>query len=355
MKLINGLFLFFLGTSLFSCGNGSGEKTSDFSLNFTSGETEFQLGDTLEVNAQHKNNQAIDSVVYFFQGTRLQEVSGNETFSHRFQEEKLGKWDLTARIFSQGEQEEIQQQITLYNNIAPKTYTYRIVATYPHSSEAYTQGLEFYRDTLYESTGEYGESTVRKVDLQTGNIIQSKELDDTYFGEGLTILNDKVYQLTWQEGEGFIYDPETLERIGNFAYNQSEEGWGLANDGEKLYKSDGTDRIWILNPETLSEEDFIQTADNQRVYSRWNELEWINGKIYANTYQKDGVAIINPQNGAIEGVVNFKGLREELSNTEDLNPVNDVLNGIAYNPITQKIYVTGKNWDKLFEVEIMER
>lgn len=355
MKIHNCLLLFFLGTALFSCGDKSGEKTSDFSLNFNSQNREFQLGDAIQVNFENKKERTVDSVIYYLQGKRLQKASSEETFNHTFQNEKLGKWNLTASVYSEGEQEEIQEEFTLYNNEPPSSYTYRIIATYPHSPDAYTQGLEFHNDTLYESTGQYGNSSLRKVDLQTGNILDSKELDRSYFAEGLTILDGKIYQLTWKEGEGFIYDANTLEKTGSFAYNQSKEGWGLANDGEKLYKSDGTEKIWILNPETLREEDFIQTVTHRTISTQLNELEYINGKIYANTYQKDGVAIINPENGAIEGLINFKGLRDNLTNVDDLDPVNDVLNGIAYNPNTNKIYVTGKNWDKLFEVEIVKR
>lgn len=355
MKLYNSLLLFFLGTSLFSCGDSSGEKKSDFSLNFSEGKSEYQLGETLQVNLSSRKNKTIDSAVYFLQGNRLQSTIGNESLSHTFQNEKLGKWNLRAVVYSEGEQEEVEQQVTIYSNTRPVTYTYRIIATYPHSPDAYTQGLEFHNDTLFESTGEYGKSSLRKVDLETGSVLQEVELDDDHFGEGLTILNDKVYQLTWQSGEGFIYDPHTLERTGNFAYNESKEGWGLANDGEKLYKSDGTEKIWILDPETLAEEEYIQTVTHRTISTQLNELEWINGRIYANTYQKDGVAIINPENGAIEGLINFSGLRDQLGNKDDLDPVNHVLNGIAYNPNTGKIYVTGKNWDKLFEVEIVQR
>lgn len=355
MKLYNCLLLFFLGTSLFSCGDNSGGKTSDFGLNFNTEKSEFQLGDTFEVSFENKKAREVDSVVYYLQGKRLQKTSGNETFSYTFEDEKLGKWNLSARVYSEGEQEEIQKEFVLYNDTPPTSYTYRIIATYPHSPDAYTQGLEFHNDTLYESTGQYGESSLRKVELETGRVIESKDLEDSYFAEGITILDNKVYLLTWKEGEGFIYDAGTLEKTGNFAYNQSKEGWGLANDGQRLYKSDGTEKIWILNPETLAEENYIQTVTHRTVSTQLNELEWIDGRIYANTYQKDGVAIINPENGAIVGLINFKGLRDNLSNVDDLDPVNDVLNGIAYNPTTKKIYVTGKNWDKLFEVEIIER
>jgi glutaminyl-peptide cyclotransferase len=204
---------------------------------------------------------------------------------------------------------------------------------------------------LYESTGQYGESKLRKVDYKTGEVLQNVNLDKVYFGEGLTVLNDNIYQLTWQRGLGFVYDLNTLEKKSSFKYGQSKEGWGLCNDGKVIYKTDGTEKIWILNPETLVEERFIQAYTNKGKMSQINELEWINGKIYANRYQKDGVAIINPINGAIEGVIDFSPLKKKVTQHQGL----DVLNGLAWNPETQTLFVTGKRWDKLFEVKIIEK
>lgn len=355
MKLNNCLLLFFLGILIFSCGSNTDEKSSDFSFNLSNESTKFQLGDTLQGVLKSKSDAQIDSVVYFLNHKKLQKNIGNQALHYIFENEKLGKWNISAKIYSEGKERELQKKITLFNNTPPVVYSYKIIADYPHSPTAYTQGLEFHNDTLYESTGQYGESSLRKVALETGKILDIIHLDDSYFGEGITILNDKIYQLTWREGEGFIYNIDNFEKTGSFAYNKSEQGWGLTNDGEKLYKSDGTEKIWILNATTLAEESYIQTLTHRTVSSQLNELEWVEGKIYANTYQKDGVAIINPENGAIEGLINFKGLRNKLSNESDLDPVNDVLNGIAYNPNTKKLYVTGKNWDKLFEVEIVKR
>ena len=192
---------------------------------------------------------------------------------------------------------------------------------------------------------------MRKLDLESGVVLKEIKLDDQYFAEGITILNNKLYQLTWQEGEGFIYDLTTFKRTGTFGYNQSEEGWGLCNNGNKIFKSDGTEKIWILDPETLAEKDFIQPTTHKSISTQLNELEWVDGKIYANTYQKDGVAIINPENGAIEGLINFSGLRDKVEQHNKL----DVLNGIAYHPESNKLYVTGKNWDKIFEVKVIEK
>jgi glutaminyl-peptide cyclotransferase len=354
MRFYKSLSMIFLATFLSSCGDDSEEATSEFSLNIEENKTEFQLGEQLKAQID-TNGKSLDSVVFFLGDSRLGKINGKEAFNYTFQNEKLGKWDLKAKLYNNGKLEQLDRSITLYNDTAPLTYTYEVINKYPHATDAYTQGLEFHHGELYESTGQYGESSLRKVDLQTGEVQRSIKIENNYFAEGISILDDKIYMLTWREGVGFIYDVDTFEELGQFAYGESKEGWGLANDGEKFYKSDGTEKIWILNSQTLAEEAFIQTVTNRSISTKLNELEWVNGMIYANTYQKDGVAIINPKNGAIEGVINFSGLRAQLGNINDLDPVNDVLNGIAYNPETQKLYVTGKDWDTLFEVEIKEK
>lgn len=350
MKFYNLLFLFALSIISYSCGNDSEDPDTNYALEISGGKNEFQLGES--VQAQVKGDK--DSVVYFLGGQRLEKTIGTENLIYTFRNEKLGKWNLVAHIYRNGKSTEKQQEITLFNDTAPVTYTYEIVNTYPHATDAYTQGLEFYNNELYESTGHYGSSSLRKVELQTGEVLQKIDIASTFFAEGITILNDKIYQLTWKEGKGFIYDVESFEKTGEFQYGESKEGWGLTNDGSKIYKSDGTEKIWLLNPQNLSEEGFIQTVTHRTISTQLNELEWVNGMIYANTYQKDGVAIIKPANGAIEGIINFSGLRDQLGNKEDLDPVNDVLNGIAYNKETGKLYVTGKDWDTLFEVVIKE-
>lgn len=350
MKNLNLLLLFILNLTLISCGSNSGKKISDFSLSLVDSKSEFQLGETLEVAVKNPKNREIDSVKFYFED-RLLEKSDEISVSLPLSDQKLGNQNIQALVYSEGNTDSIQIAVKIFNNKPPVIYTYQIINTYPHDQNAYTQGLEFYKDTLYESTGQYGNSSLRKTNFETGEILEKKDLADRYFGEGLSVLNDKIYQLTWNEGEGLIYDIEDFKQTGSFKYSQSKEGWGLTNDGANFYKSDGTEKIWILNGTTLAEESFIQPTTHRSISTQLNELEWIEGKIYANTYQKDGVAIINPRNGAIEGLINFQGLRDKVTQHPNL----DVLNGIAYNPTTKKIYVTGKNWDKLFEVEIIKK
>lgn len=350
MNKFNSLLVFTLSFLFFSCGSNSGKKTSYFSIKTDNNKNEYHLGESLKASLENKKDREIDSVNFFFEGKPVKNAQ-NESFQIELKDQKLGNQELMAIVFSEGETDTITEVVKIYNDTPPVTYTYKIVNTYPHDIRAYTQGLEFYKDTLYESTGQYGQSSLRKTDLESGKVLKEVKLPKRYFGEGLTIWKNKIYQLTWREGEGFIYDLDTFVKKGSFAYNESKEGWGLTHDSEKLYKSDGTEKIWILDPETLAEKSFIEPTTNRTISTRLNELEWVNGKIYANTYQKDGVAIINPENGAIEGLIDFRGLRDKVTQHKEL----DVLNGIAYNPNTGKLYVTGKNWDKIFEVEIVEK
>ena len=273
--------------------------------------------------------------------------------THLFSEKKLGDYEIKAVI---SQEENTYETTTLLTHLAsapPKLYSYELIQTYPHDISAYTQGLEFDGDVLYESTGLYGQSTLRTVDFNTGELLSNKPLDAAYFGEGLTLFDDSVIQLTWKAEKGFVYNKTDLSMLKSFPYEESNEGWGLCNDGTQLYKSDGTEKIWTLDPQTYTEQDFIQIMTHKSALKNLNELEWVDGKIYANTYQfeKDVVVIINPNTGAVEGVVDFSGLKQKVKQHPELN----VLNGIAYHPVRNTFFVTGKNWDKLFEVKIIPR
>jgi glutamine cyclotransferase len=187
--------------------------------------------------------------------------------------------------------------------------------------------------------------------LETGTVLQKIDLDKEYFAEGMTILNGKIYQLTWQKRIGFIYDLEKFKLEREFKYGESKEGWGLTNDGKKLIKTDGTERMWFLNAETLKEVSYIETYTNKRKAEKLNELEYVNGKIYANIWQQNSILIVNPKNGAIEGIVNLKGLQEKAGQKGDAN----VLNGIAYDKINNRLFLTGKRWSKVFEIELVKK
>ncbi|WP_108870383.1 glutaminyl-peptide cyclotransferase [Aquimarina aquimarini] len=349
MKAHNSLIIIILSILCFSCGSNQNKRKKNFSIKIIDNQTKFKLGETIKASLINAKKIEIDSVIYQL-GDKKTLLKKDFTFKEIIDTEKLGNHILTANVFYNGNVDTITKKVTFLNNIAPKLYSYKIIAEYPHDQKAFTQGLEFYNDTLYESTGKKGMSSLRKIDYKTGKINIKKEVPPTYFAEGITIMNDKIYQLTWTSKEGFIYDLKTLNKIGNFAYNQSKEGWGLCNNGKHIYKSDGTEKIWILDANTLAEKEYIEVTTNKSVKSRFNELEWVEGKIYANTWQKDGIAIINPKNGALEAVINLSSLRKKVTQHDNLN----VLNGIAYKKDTKRLFVTGKNWDKIFEIEIVK-
>lgn len=337
------LTLIFLASFLYNCGDNVKQKKFNIKTNTTN--NTIALNEELVLSISNPKQLDIESITFTLNGKVINKI---ETL----RDVKLGQQEIKAVVNFDGETETLTQNISIVNNKAPKVYNYKILNTYAHDISSYTQGLEFYEGELYESTGQKGESKLRKINYKTGEVIKNIDLASQYFGEGLTILENKIYQLTWQSGKGFVYNTNTFERETTFKYGESKEGWGICNDGKLLYKSDGTEKIWLLNPDSLIEEGKVQVYTNKGKIGRLNELEWINGKIYANIYERNGVAIINPKNGATEAVIDFTGLTKLVSN---YSKNDNVLNGIAYNPDTQTIFVTGKRWDKLFEVRIIEK
>jgi len=231
-------------------------------------------------------------------------------------------------------------------NPTPLRYTYSIVNVYPHDKNAFTQGLVFENGVLYESTGLYGNSTLRRVELETGKILQLYALPNQFFGEGITIFDDKIIQLTWQSHRGFAYDKDSFDLLQEFDY--PTEGWGITNDGSRLIMSDGTATLYFLDPVTFEKVGQIEVHDNGPV-TDLNELEYIKGEVYANIWKEEKIAIINPQTGQVKGWIDLTGI-QDLENPD----ANDVLNGIAYDAKEDRLFVTGKRWSQLFEIIPLE-
>ncbi|WP_373517984.1 glutaminyl-peptide cyclotransferase [Pricia sp.] len=337
-------------TLFMACG-GDNSPTSLFEIELPNNQKSFAQNESISIGVKNKKEKTLGEITYSIDGKELPMSDGTISLDVPH----LGNKILKAKVNYDDTFAEISKDIKILAPKAPEIYTYEIINEYPHDARAYTQGLEFHNDTLYESTGKKGRSSLRKIDFKTGKVLQKVDLDDIYFGEGLTILNDKIYMLTWQSGIGFVYNLKDLKKTDSFQYGQSKEGWGLANDGQRLFKSDGTEKIWFLNPDTLVEEDYIETVTNTSINDNANELEYIDGKIYANVYQKSGVMIIDAESGAIEGVVNFGGLSSKVTHHDSWSDTDNVLNGIAYHPERKTFFVTGKEWDKLFEVKIQKK
>ena len=329
--------------ALKGCGNENNAPKFKIKAN----QKTFVTGDTLHLTIQKRKKIAYDSVQFSLRGARIAPT-------YVFPEDALlGDIPAEAVVFIEGKKISTTTNVRLLNKTAPNLYTYTLLNEYPHDKQAYTQGLEFDGERLYESTGVRGKSSLRRVNYKTGAVEKQIDLDATYFGEGLTLINGKIIQLTWQENTGFIYDQDSMAMERSFTYGQSKEGWGLCNDGTVLYKSDGTAKIWTLDAATQQEISYIEATTSKTIITKINELEWVNGALYANTYQtqKDVVVIINPKNGAVDGIIDFDGLRSKVEQIQGL----DVLNGIAYHPGRKTFFVTGKNWSKMFEVTLQKK
>ena len=231
---------------------------------------------------------------------------------------------------------------------ATPRYTYRVVNTYPHDPRAFTEGLVFGEGALYEGTGLYGASSLRKVELETGDVLQIRQLPAQLFGEGIAIWRDRIIQLTWREGIGLSYDKSSFELLEQFPY--STEGWGLTHDGNNLIMSDGTSTLHFLNPDTFKEIGHIDVFDDRGPVTMLNELEYIRGEIYANVWLTNRIARISPQTGEVMGWIEMGGLLSQ----EELRGPADVLNGIAYDAANDRLFVTGKLWPKVFEVKLVK-
>lgn len=228
-------------------------------------------------------------------------------------------------------------------------YGYKVIHVYPHDPEAFTQGLEYRGGFLYEGTGLKGRSSLRKETLETGKVLQEIHLDPRYFGEGITVIHRQIIELTWQSQTGFVYDQASFRRQRTFNY--PGEGWGLANDGRNIYMSDGSSQIRIWDPVTLQEKRRINIVDRGVPVLNLNELEWVRGEIYANVWQTDRIARISPADGRVLGWIDLTGI---LSEADRSGPV-DVLNGIAYDAKSDRLFVTGKLWPKLFQIKLVPK
>lgn len=229
----------------------------------------------------------------------------------------------------------------------PADCGYTVVHTYPHDPEAFTQGLVYESGVLYEGTGLYGSSSLRKVQLETGEVLRKHDLTSAYFGEGIALFNGKIYQLTWKNKHGFVYSVDSFAVTSEFSY--TTEGWGLTHDGNRLIMSDGSANLYFLDPDTLERTGELAVHDAQGSVTRLNELEWVNGEILANVWQTDDIVRIDPISGSVKGRIHLGG----LLSLEDRAGNPDVLNGIAYDATQDRLFVTGKLWPKLFEIRLV--
>lgn len=294
------------------------------------------------------SDKSIDSIL--FDDDRNEIIYDTLSFNWDSKEAATGKKRFKVTVFFEGKSETHFPRVRLLSDITPEKLSYRVIKKFPHDAEAYTQGLFFLDDVLYESTGRTGRSSIRKVNLNSGTKIKQVNIDSQYFGEGSTHWEDKIIMLTYRSNVGFVFDSE-LNQTGTFRYDH--EGWGITTYGDTLIVSDGTEILHLLDPRDFSEIGRLEVYDQEGPIKSLNELELIEGLIYANVYTKDIIVVIDPKTGKVLKKIDMSGLLTE-SEKRNLDEVNDVLNGIAYHKPSGKIYVTGKDWPSLFEVEFIE-
>ncbi len=315
----------------------------------------FHSGKPVKVELDIPEKTEIQMISYLVDGKQFAQKANKEFVTLDTQNLPLGYRMLTAIVKSEDKIDTITNNIILTTDKKPIKLKYTLVNTFPHDTSSYTQGLSFVDGKLLESTGRKGQSQLKYVDLRTGRAIKAVSLKPEYFGEGSTKVGNQIIVLTWQENVGIVYDAVTLEEKATFPYQNSREGWGLTYDGKQLLRSDGTNRIWLMNAGTFKEEGFLEVYDHKGAVERLNELEYINGKLYANVYGADKIVVIDPKTGIVEAEADLSKLAQKNTFKDDYEAGNNVLNGIAYDSVNKRLFVTGKKWANLYEIKLSEK
>jgi len=331
-----------------SCKN-SGSQTQVLSFKTPEQGQGYGLGEDVKVQLDVPADEKISNISYLLDGKVVGTKNDATALTIKTDSLSLGYKLITAIVDNGSKKDTATINIVLKSAVKPTQFSYKVINTFPHDTSSYTQGLEYHNGRLLESSGEYGFSTLKWVNLQTGKASPKIELDKKFFGEGSTLIGDKIILLTWKEDVGFVYDAKTLKQVGTFPYQNSREGWGLAFDGKRIVKSDGTNRIWFLNKDTYKEESYIDVYDNNGQVDQLNELEVVDGKIYANIYQTDKIAVIDPKSGSVLSYIDLTGILP----AKDRFPNTDVLNGIAWDAAGKRLFVTGKKFSKLFQIQLV--
>lgn len=348
--LILSLFVIF-----FSCSSKSSKRPRKpvSTIEIQPSKQNYVFGDKISVDVKTKlRDGELKLVQLFYDNKLLKESTETEFTADNISLNTVGTvaFNVNAEK-TDGLKNSRSKIINVNSDVVPQQMTYQVIENYPHLKTSYTQGLEYYNGYLYEGTGEKGHSKLMKIDIQTGNPLQSISLEDKYFGEGITILNDKIYQLTYHAQKGFVYDLNTFAKIDSFTFS-SPEGWGLTNDGTNLIMSDGTNVLTWLNPDDFSVVKKLQVANNRGIMTNLNELEYVDGIIYANIYLTNYIVKIDINTGKVLEEINMDGLINLYHREGDRI---DYLNGIAYDSQHQKMYVTGKLYPRLFEVKFISK
>ena len=318
--------------------------------------TSYKQGQEVAVKLSYPADTKPDSIVYLLDSTRFASKMDSSAVTLKTDTMPLGPRAITAKLYQGGKSQDVSTNIVLLAAKAPELYTYKVEKIYPHDTSSYTEGLLYQDGYLYESTGTKGQSTLRKVNLSTGKAVQVAKLDSQYFGEGSAIIGNKILMLTWKDPKvALVYDKNTFKLLNTQPNNVGVEGWGMTNDGKKLYMDDSTNRIWFLDKDTYRQIGFIDVYDDQGAIQEVNELEYVDGKLYANVYTTDNILVIDPKTGAVLQKIDMSNLWPASQRPADYDDNNNVLNGIAWDAQGKRMFVTGKKWPHLYQVKFIKK
>jgi glutamine cyclotransferase len=354
MKQRSILFLAAIALFTYSCQHNTTGSGGDITISPESG-TAYKSGDAVSISVHNSSGSKPDSIVYLVDSVRIGSKKDSTAFSFKTDTMALGARLITAKMYQSGKAQDISTNIVLMAAKAPEELTYTVVKKYPHDTSSYTEGLLYQDGYLFESAGRYKVSTLRKVDLNTGKATQVAKVDGKYFGEGISIVGDKIVQLTYREKVGLVYDKNTFKLLNIFNNNVGVEGWGMCFDGKKLYMDDSTNRIFFLDKNTYRQTGFIDVYDDKGPIQQVNELEYIDGKLYANVYTTDNILVIDPKTGAVLQRVNMANLWPISQRPSGFDSEDCVLNGIAWDAKGKRLFVTGKKWPYLYEVKFNKK
>ncbi|MES2650822.1 MAG: glutaminyl-peptide cyclotransferase [Bacteroidota bacterium] len=329
------------------------KNTDSFMLSFKSpepGQT-VKIGDEIDISIDIPATVSLQSINYLLDGKLISTKQDAKPIKLPTKDLKLGYRLITAIVAHDDQIDTITTNIVLTSDIKPEDIAYKVIKIFPHDTSAYTQGLSYVDGKLLESTGQLDKSLLKWVDLNSGKTLQQTKLDAQYFGEGSLKIGNKIIMLTWLQNIGLVFDANTLKQLGTFPYEKSKEGWGLAFDGKQILRTDGSNRIWMMNKETYKEEGYIEVYDDAGEVKSLNEIEYINGKIYANVYLTNKIVVINPTSGKVEATIDLSALvPKNFFKVEEEG--NNVLNGIAWDAAGKRLFVTGKKWPKLYQIDL---
>ena len=355
-------FITVLLTFVFSCNNSNKSSTTGnvnrpkqqkiFALELPFTDNVFQINDTVNFSIRNKNKTShVDSTIVYVEGEIIRkEAKSPLNFSSVSDFNKVGRQNLRIRIFyNDSLSQSLTTRITLLSDLPPHDLKFEIKRSITHNTASYTQGLFYHKGFLYEGTGKEGRSEIQKINPSDGSIVQERKLEPELFGEGITVYNNQIFQLTYRKKVGFVYDLGSFERIREFDL-QTAEGWGLTTDGDHLIVSDGSSLLYFYHPEYFTQVNQLDVCDQRSLNSSLNELEYINGEIWANVYGKKHILRIDAATGKVTGVLDLSSIFPK----DIPDDYEHVLNGIAYNPDQQTLFVTGKFWPVMYEIKVLE-